>query len=396
MKIIILVSHPIQYHSPLFSFLASQSNISLNVFYTGKVADSFQVDRDFGIETKWNIELYEGYQYAFINQISSNEAQGRSSRIQISNIIEEINTQNPSILIIFGWKRYAHMRVMRYFKGKIPIVFRGDSTSIDDYDKSVISKFVRYTLLSWVYKYVDYVLSPGSASDLYFKKSGLSDSQIIRAKHAVNNSYFSTFSIQDESILGSLRTRLAIKENEVVFVFAGKFIIKKNPLFLIDAFAELSNELNNLRLVLVGDGILKTEIQKKVNGLNPSIANRIDIMSFQDQSQMKVIYRLADVFILPSKGPEETWGLSVNEALASGIPVLVSSKCGCAYDLVVEGVNGYTFESDNKTDLITKMKILSNYPHRKILASQTIQSIQDFSFNSFKKALDHIFDTVEI
>jgi glycosyltransferase involved in cell wall biosynthesis len=381
MKIIILVSHPIQYHSPLFSFLASQSNISLNVFYTCKVADSSQVDRDFGIETNWNINLYEGYQYAFINQIS--------------NIIEEITKQNPSILLIFGWKRYTHMRIMRYFKGKIPIVFRGDSTSIDDYDRTEISKFVRYTLLSWVYKYVDFVLSPGSASDLYFKKSGLSDSRIIRAKHAVNNSYFSTFSIQDASALEGLRKGLAIQENEVVFIFAGKFILKKNPLFLIDAFAELSSELNNLRLILVGDGILKPEIQKKVNGLNPSIASRIVIMSFQDQNQMKVIYRLADIFILPSKGPEETWGLSVNEALASGIPVLVSSKCGCAYDLVIEGVNGYTFESDNKSDLKNKMKILSDYSLRKYIASQTIHSIQDFSFNSFKKALDHIIDTFE-
>jgi glycosyltransferase involved in cell wall biosynthesis len=339
------------------------------------------VDRDFGIETNWNIDLYEGYQYAFINQIS--------------NIIEEITKQNPSILLIFGWKRYTHMRIMRYFKGKIPIVFRGDSTSIDDYDRTEISKFVRYTLLSWVYKYVDFVLSPGSASDLYFKKSGLSDSRIIRAKHAVNNSYFSTFSIQDASALEGLRKGLAIQENEVVFVFAGKFILKKNPLFLIDAFAELSSELNNLRLILVGDGILKPEIQKKVNGLNPSIASRIVIMSFQDQNQMKVIYRLADIFILPSKGPEETWGLSVNEALASGIPVLVSSKCGCAYDLVIEGVNGYTFESDNKSDLKNKMKILSDYSLRKYIASQTIHSIQDFSFNSFKKALDHIIDTFE-
>jgi glycosyltransferase involved in cell wall biosynthesis len=110
---------------------------------------------------------------------------------------------------------------------------------------------------------------------------------------------------------------------------------------------------------------------------------------------MKVIYRLADIFILPSKGPEETWGLSVNEALASGIPVLVSSKCGCAYDLVIEGVNGYTFESDNKSDLKNKMKILSDYSLRKYIASQTIHSIQDFSFNSFKKALDHIIDTFE-
>ena len=395
MKIIILVTHPIQYHSPLFSFLASQRNINLIIIYTSKEAESFQVDRDFGIETKWNIDLYEGYQYAFINQILSCKAPKRCPWIKISNIIEEINKQNPSILIIFGWKRYIHMRIMRYFKGKIPIVFRGDSTSIDDYRKSVISKFIRYRLLSWVYKNVDFVLSPGSASDLYFKKSGLSDSQIIRAKHAVNNCFFSSFSIQDESILDDFKKRLFIKESEVVFVFAGKFIAKKNPLFLIDAFAQLSIELNNIRLVLVGDGILKTEIQKKIKRLNPSIANRVEILPFQDQNQMKVIYRLADVFILPSKGPEETWGLCVNEALASGIPVLVSTKCGCANDLVVEGVNGYTFDSENKADLINKMKILSDYPHRKILASQTIQSIQYFSFNSFKKAIDHIIDIIE-
>ena len=238
-------------------------------------------------------------------------------------------------------------------------------------------------------------MSPGTASDLYFKKAGLADFQIIRARHAVNNAYFNCFSLYEENSLLDLRKRLLIKDDEVIFVFAGKFILKKNPLFLIEVFEAISKELKKIRLVLVGDGDLKNDILNKINRLDSSISRRINILPFQDQKQMKIIYRLADIFILPSSGPEETWGLSINEALASGIPVLVSSKCGCANDLVIEGINGYIFESNNKYDLISKMKKLNDFVYRKSLANQTKESIQQFSYNSFKKALDQIISTFE-
>ncbi len=98
--------------------------------------------------------------------------------------------------------------------------------------------------------------------------------------------------------------------------------------------------LNNpgIHLVLTGNGELETELKNHAGD-----KKNIHFMGFQNQQRMPAIYQLADVFVLPSKGPGETWGLSVNEAMASGKPVLVSDKCGCAFDLVEEGKTGYTF-----------------------------------------------------
>ena len=73
---------------------------------------------------------------------------------------------------------------------------------------------------------------------------------------------------------------------------------------------------------------------------------------------MPAIYQSADVFVIPSQGPGETWGLSVNEAMAAGCAVLVSDKCGCHADLVKSGTNGFAFKSNDVEQLTSLMRKL--------------------------------------
>jgi glycosyltransferase involved in cell wall biosynthesis len=84
--------------------------------------------------------------------------------------------------------------------------------------------------------------------------------------------------------------------------------------------------------------------------LASNLDSRIKILGFQNQSKMPLVYRLGSVLILPSKGPNETWGLVINEAMASGLAVIASDKCGGAIDLVTSKT-GLIFESDNPIDL---------------------------------------------
>ena len=81
-------------------------------------------------------------------------------------------------------------------------------------------------------------------------------------------------------------------------------------------------------------------------------------MDFQNQTQMPVVYQACDIFCLPSKGPGETWGLAINEAMAAGKAVIVSDKVGCAVDLVKDGENGFIFKSNNIDDLKNKLSLL--------------------------------------
>jgi glycosyltransferase involved in cell wall biosynthesis len=108
---------------------------------------------------------------------------------------------------------------------------------------------------------------------------------------------------------------------------------------------------------------------------------------------MKLFYRLANVFVLPSQGPGETWGLSVNEALACGTPVIVSSKCGCAADLVKDAVNGFVFESGNIASLRSKMSICCDKQISNQLSANAFTTLESFGFNSFKAALDRLMQS---
>jgi len=151
----------------------------------------------------------------------------------------------------------------------------------------------------------------------------------------------------------------------------------------------LKQQNDNVRLLLVGNGILENKINERVNQLPMRIASSITQLPFQDQTQIKFLYRAANVFILPSIS--ETWGLSVNEALASGIPVIVSDQCGSSADLVKNDVNGLVFKSGDIKDLVQKMQKMCNDEFREKLARKSKNSLKNYTYHSFKTALDQVF-----
>jgi glycosyltransferase involved in cell wall biosynthesis len=71
----------------------------------------------------------------------------------------------------------------------------------------------------------------------------------------------------------------------------------------------------------------------------------VRFLPFANQSEMPSRYLLADLFVLPSKGDFETWGLAVNEAMHMGVPCLVSDRVGCQRDLVTQGETGWVFDA---------------------------------------------------
>ncbi len=385
MRLLILTTHPIQYNAPLFSYLAKHSNFSIKVFYTLGAEHNSLGKNGFGVNENWNIDLLDGYDYEFIENTSKAPSSNSFLGVKNPSLEAKVKLFEPSAILVYGWKHQSHLSIMRLFHGKIPIYFRGDSTSLDDNNTIYFLRLMRYVFLKWVYSYIDYAFSPGKASDEYFVKSGLRTKQIIRVEHSVDNNRFNNFTNEDESILQKLRNELEIGENEIVFLFAGKFIDKKNPLLLVNAFNLICQEENNCRLVLVGSGILEKQLKSQVNTFYESVKSKISFLPFQDQSQMKIVYRLADVFVLPSKS--ETWGLSVNEALASGIPVLVSDRCGCAADLVVDGVNGFVFKSNDLYSLHRCMKKYLINDFYRSFKLNTLDSIKTYTFKSFHLTL---------
>lgn len=394
MKTLAVIStHPIQYYAPVFRLLAQRVN--LKVFYTWGNASLDKLDPGFGKRIEWDIPLLEGYNYEFLTNIAKDPGSHHKMGIINPDIIDRITSFEPSAILVYGYAYDSHLKVMRHFKGKTPIWFRGDSTLLDR--QSFLKKLAKEIYLKYVYKNVDRALYVGTANKTYFKQYGLKENQLVFSPHAIDNQRFSE---DHRSESYNLRLRLGISENDILILFAGKLEEKKDPILLLEAFIKLNSEAPKrkykVHLLFVGNGELENDIKSKVKSpkLNEAISNQIHFLDFQNQRQMPIIYQACNLFCLPSKGPGETWGLAVNEAMAASKAILVSDKVGCGKDLILENRNGLKFRSGNLADLTQKLSFLSDDIDRlKEMGNKSRKIISEWNF---EKQVDIIIGQLAI
>jgi glycosyltransferase involved in cell wall biosynthesis len=178
----------------------------------------------------------------------------------------------------------------------------------------------------------------------YLRWCGMPPERIVLAPHSIDTRRFADPSGNYDDKAAAWRRELGIGEHELVLVYAGKLIAKKDPDLLLEAFAQLRAPAH---LVIFGSGELEGVLKARSNDLA-----RVHFLPFQNQSVMPAVYRVGDLFVLPSRGPGETWGLALNEAMACGRAIIASSKVGGARDLIRNGSNGWVFESGNLNDLV--------------------------------------------
>jgi len=354
-RLAIITTHPIQYNAPLFALLHARKSVQIKVFYKwGKSVLNKKYDPGFGKIIDWDIPLLEGYPFEFLENVAEDKGSHHFKGIDNPFIIESIQKFNADSLLVFGWSFKSHLRVLRYFKNKIPILFRGDSTLLDQ--RSFLKEIQRLLFLRWIYRYIDFALYVGKNNFNYFRKSGVPENKLIYAPHAIENNRFAMISDSCITYTDHLRQKLNIPADSFVFLFAGKMELKKDPAILLEAFRQC-NFNNRVHLLIVGNGELDTALREKYKNIQG-----IHFLDFQNQLLMPAMYEIADVFVLPSRGPHETWGLAVNEAMANGKAVIVSDKCGCAPDLVADGENGYVFKAGDIHNLVKVLKKLSEHP----------------------------------
>jgi glycosyltransferase involved in cell wall biosynthesis len=357
-RLAIVCTHPIQYYAPVFRTLALSNAVLPRVYYTwSQAAEGATFDPDFGVRFEWNIPLLEGYEHQFVKNTAKNPAASRFFGVKTPDLSREIGAWGADAILIFGWPLYSHLRALVESKGRLPVLFRGDSTLLDSIKP--LRKVARRLLLRWVYSHVDVAIAVGKNNVDYFRWCGLPAERIVIAPHSVDTLRFGDETGEHDRKASEWRSELGIPTECPVLVFAGKFTEKKDPMLLLEAFVKL--ELS-AHLIFVGSGELEGKLRE-------SAGDRQDVhfLPFQNQSEMPSVYRLADVFVLPSRGPGETWGLAMNEAMASGRPVIAGSRVGGARDLVRAGETGWIFESGNLASLIDVLRIAIGLGRHRLL-----------------------------
>lgn len=378
-RLAIITTHPIQYYAPLFQLLTERKKIAVKVFYTwGEQAKAKVFDPGFGKTIEWDIPLLHGYDYEFVHNVSAHPDSKHFKGIINPGLIADIKKFGADAILVIGWAFHSHLKAMRYFKGKIPVMFRGDSTLLDEPKGFTLKKTIRSLFLRWVYSHIDYAIYVGANNKKYYEAFGVTGSRLLYAPHAIDNERFSDNAAAYEQKAFEWRASLGIPAEKSVVLFAGKLEAKKNPAFLIEA----AKRLPGMHFIIIGNGPLEKEIKDK------SVASDITLIPFQNQSVMPVAYRLCDIFVLPSHGPEETWGLSVNEAMACGRIVIATNKCGGAIDLIENGVNGYVINPNIESFIAALQKLGTDKNNYTTLKENSLHRIRNFSFQKIAETIE--------
>jgi glycosyltransferase involved in cell wall biosynthesis len=197
---------------------------------------------------------------------------------------------------------------------------------------------------------------PGHAAKEYLSAHKIRSDRIFTAPNAIDNDLFSSLAEAARQDATAARRVLDLPRRYILFV--GRLVQEKGVFELLRAYATLDQSLRRqIGLVFVGDGPCRPELLKQASAVTDGA---IRFPGFVQREQLPAYYALAEMFVLPTY--TDTWGLVVNEAMACGLPVIVSRVAGCASDLIRENWNGLLTEPKDISSLSSAVANLATQP----------------------------------
>ena len=316
-----------------------------------------QAAAGFGVPFDWDIELASGYDGGFLVNRARRPGVARFMGTHTPEIGAIIARERFDAFIVMGWHLRSYWQAIQACRRyRLPVLIRGDSqlTTARGLLKSLAKTFSH----RWIVGQFDALLYVGKRNRNYLRHYGAADDRLFFSPQIVDNAWFAERSRLAKAAVPELRARLGIGIDERVVLFAGKLIPKKRPLELARALTLLVRDGCPTRLVVAGSGPLRDPLVRTAEELGV----RVELVGFQNQTQMPQWYGLADLLVLPSDGGE-TWGLVVNEAMACGTPAVVSDAVGCGPDLIEPGTTGATFPLGDIAALAEAVRTMVHRKH---------------------------------
>ena len=331
-RVALFATHPIQYQVPWFQALAARQDVALKVYF-GQVPDAAQQGVGFGVDFHWDIPMLEGYESEVLENVASPPSLGTFDGSDTPHVGRNLHQWKPDLAILTGWQ--SKMLVQAWWacvRLGVPRIVRGESNAMPHR-----APWKRMLHRVWLRGF-DRFLAIGRANREFYRQAGIPASRIHPCPYFVDNRRFAAAASALREGRMELRAKWSIPEAATCFLFCGKLIPKKHPLDLLRALQRAVAAGARAHVLIVGDGELMAETRALVTRerLPATFAG------FLNQSEIVGAYVAGDCLVLPSD-TGETWGLVVNEAMACGLPAIVSDQVGCGPDLVSEGVTGATF-----------------------------------------------------
>ena len=303
--------------------------------------------------------------------------QGRYYTLDTEDGIEkykEIKLINYSLVLVYDYASKEGIKIIAKCKrAKIPYIINCDGVMMEKH-----GNFLRDFLKRFLIKGASGYFASGENAKQYFLKYGADDAKIS----------IHTFSeLEDDDILKrplslkekvTLREKLGLPMNGKIAIAVGRFI----PLKRYDALIKMWKQMpDDFTLLLVGGGTEEKEYRNIVD--NNAIMNII-ISGFLPKEKLFDYYKASDIFVHPTS--YDVWGLVVNEAMACGLPVVVSDHCVAGLELIENGENGYKIQMGNDDEMRQRiLKIIGNDSLYEKMSHNVLTTIRPYTMSNMAK-----------
>jgi len=295
----------------------------------------------------------------------------------ITKTWSKLNSIKPDVIILGGYSYSACWAAFLWARINSRKIILWSSSNADDRKRTKLKEKLKTFLVGKC----DAANVYGQRSRDYLVKLGIQKDRIFITGNTTDNNFYYNQTRKLKKDRPALCSKCNIPEHN--FLYIGRFSPEKNILSLLNAYRRLKAEKCNWGLILTGAGPQKEDIESFIKKY---ALKDVYMPGFKQKEEMPLYLAISDVLILPST--YEPWGLVVNEAMASGLPVLVSKKCGCYPNLIKESVNGFSFDPFDENELLNCMKkIIENKEHLKKMGESSLDLIKNYTPENAAKVI---------
>ena len=373
-RLVIITEIIAPYRIPLFNDLAQSGAADLHVIFlaeTDPVLRQWQVYKDeirfsYGVLPSWRKRI-GGYN-ALVNR----------------GVWRALVQAKPDVILCGGYNYLGSWQALLWARARgVPFLLWSESNLDDMRPGHAVIELLKQEFLRACSGFV----VPGQAAWDYLKAHKISDDRIFTASNAVDNEMFSAGAADARRDAVRLRRELDLPAR--YFLFTGRLVREKGVFELLAAYAKLDRSLREqIGLVFVGDGPCRKELEEQARAIEPGL---IRFPGFAQREKLAGYYGLAEMLVLPTYS--DTWGLVVNEAMACGLPVILTRAAGCGRELVTQGWNGMLIPARDVESLAAAMQTMASDPERSAaMGANSSRRIAEFSPAAWTKGITHMLE----
>jgi glycosyltransferase involved in cell wall biosynthesis len=311
----------------------------LQVLYAHRQSSAGQARAGYGVAFDWDVDISSGYASRFLRNVAKDPGVHRFAGADTPELIALVRAERYDALIATGWYLKTFWQgVVACKLARVPVLVRGDSQLATQ--RSILLRTGKELAYPALLRAFDGYLSVGARNRAYLEHYKAPADRIFHVPHTVDTERFRAGHRVEHEVRAALRRELGAEDDGVrVILQVGRLVASKRNLDLIEAVGHLTKR-SAARWVVAcaGAGPLEAAIRERADKLGVELR----MLGFVNQSELPRLYAAADLLALTSDAAE-TWGLVVNEAMAAGLPAIVSQQCGCAADMIDEGLTGFSY-----------------------------------------------------